>query len=57
MATAAATAVPRTFSASAVIRGYHVYQRIWKPHVEKKATMVREPGNEHDPFVVTVLED
>ena len=29
-------------------RGYHVYQRIWTPHVGEKATTVRKPGNEHD---------
>ena len=25
-----------------------MYQRIWMPHVGEKATMVREPGNEHN---------
>ena len=57
MATATATAVPRSFSASGVIQGYHVYQRIWTPHVGEKPTTVREPGNEHDWFAVAVLED
>ena len=56
-AVATATAVPHSFSASGVIRGYHVYQRIWTPHVREKATMVREPGNEHDRFTVAVFED
>ena len=41
MATATATAVPRSFSASGLIQGYHVYQRIWTPHVGEKATMIR----------------
>ena len=42
----------RSFSVSGVIRGYDVYQlRIWMPHVGEKATMVREPGNEHDQSV------
>ena len=43
-----------------VIRGYHVYRRIWMPHrahVGEKATMVRESGNEHNQFAVAVLED
>ena len=31
--------------------------RIWTPRVGEKATMVREPGNEHDRFAVAVLED
>ena len=47
-AMAITTAVPCSFSASGIIRGYHVYQRIWTPHVGEKATKVREPGNEHD---------
>ena len=28
------------------VRGYHVYQRIWAPHIGEKATTVREPDNE-----------
>ena len=44
-------------SASGVIRGYHVYQTMWTPHVGEKATIVRESGNEHDQFTVAVLED
>ena len=28
-------AVPRLFSASGLIQGYHVYQRIWTPHRRK----------------------
>ena len=57
MATATATAVSCSFSASGVIQGYHVYQRIWTSHVGEKATMVKEPGNEHNRFAVAVLED
>ena len=54
---ATATAVPESFTASGVIRRYHVYQRIWTPHVGEKATMVRDSGNEHDQFAVVLLED
>jgi len=57
MTMATETAVPRSFSASGIIQGYHVYQRIRTPHVREKATTVREPGNEHDRFAVAVLED
>ena len=57
MVTATATAVPRSFSVSGVIRGYHVYQRIWMRHVGEKATTVEKSGNEHDQFAVAVLED
>ena len=31
-----------------VIRGYHVNQTIWTPHVGEKATMIKEPGNKHN---------
>ena len=57
MATATATAVPRSFTASGVIRGYHVYQRIWTRHVGEKVTTVRKSGNKNDQFAVAVLED
>ena len=57
MATATATAVPHSFSASGVIRGYHVYQRIWTRHVGEKVTTVRKSGNKNDQFAVVVLED
>ena len=54
---ATTTAVPHSFSASGVIRGYHVYQRTWTPLVREKATMVQEPGKEYDRFAVAVFED
>ena len=57
MATTTETAVQHSFSASGVIQGYHMYQRIWTPCVGQKATTVREPGNERDQFAVAVLED
>ena len=43
----------RSFSASGIIRGYHVYNM----DTSEKATMVREPGNEHDRVAVAVLKD
>ena len=57
MATATETADQHSFAVPGVIRGYHMYQRIWMPHIGEKATTVREPGNEHDRFAVAVLED
>ena len=54
MTTATGTVVPRSVSASGVIKEY---QRIWTPHVGEKATTVRESGNERDRFAVAVLED
>ena len=46
-----------SFSAPDIIRGYHVYQRIWTPFIGEKAATASEPGNEHDPYAVVVLED
>ena len=45
------------FSLPGIIRGSHVYQRIWTPFVGERATTVREPDNEHDRYAVAVLED
>jgi len=52
---ATATAVLHSFSAFVVIRGYHVYQRIWTPHAGEKATTVREPGNDQDQSASNVV--
>jgi len=46
-----------SLSVASVIRGYHMYQRIWMPTVGEKATTVRELGNEHDRCAIAVLED
>ena len=45
------------FSVPGVIRGYHVYQRMWTPFIGEKATTAREPGNQYDRYAVAVLED
>jgi len=45
------------FSVPGIVRGYHVYQRIWTPFVGERATTVREPDNEHDRYAVAMLED
>ena len=55
--TMATTEEMNSFSVPGIICGYHVYQRIWTPFVGEKATTAREPGNQHDPYVVAVLED
>ena len=39
---------PRSFSASEVIRGYHVCIKEYGRLVGEKPTTVRVPGNEHD---------
>ena len=48
------TGMDCAFSVPRVIRGY---QRIWTPFIGEKATMAREPGNQHDRYTVAVLED
>jgi len=45
------------FSVPGIVRGYHVYQRIWTLFVGERATTIREPDNEHDRYAVAVLED
>ena len=39
------------------ISQYHIYQRIWMPHVGEKVTTVKEPGNEHGWFAVEFAID
>ena len=41
----------------AVVRGYHVYQRIWTPFVGEKANTTLEVTNVHDRYAIAVLED
>ncbi len=45
------------FDIVTVIRGYHVYQRIWTPFVGETATIASEINNAHDQYAITVLED
>ena len=55
---ATTTAVPRTFLFS--VWGHPRITHVSKntdTSCRRKATMVREPGNEHDRFAVAVLED
>ena len=54
---ATARAATHSFSVCSIIRGYHVYQRIWSPYVGEKAMTVREPENEQDHYAVAVLEE
>lgn len=39
----------------AVIRGYHVYKTIWDARLGQFLSCKQEPGNIHDPYVVSVL--
>ena len=34
------------------VRGYHVYQAVWKPFIEQELEFHQEPSNPHDMFAV-----
>ena len=42
------------FSFAAAIRGYHVYQRVWLPHLGQRLKAGRELGNTEDRFAIAV---
>ena len=44
-------------SVESVIRGHHIYKRIWRPLVGEVLTLEREEGNTHDRFAVCLLKD
>ena len=39
-----------------VIRGHHVYKRIWTPRLEEQLTLAPESDNDHDRRAVAVLK-
>ena len=39
-----------------VIRGHHIYKRIWQPLVGEVLTLEQE-GNTHDRFAISLLKD
>ena len=39
-----------------VIRGHHVYKRIWAPHLGEQLTLAPESDNDHDRRAVAVLK-
>ena len=44
-----------TFSIEAMVRGYHVYQKIWDAALGEQLSCSRETGNRQDPFAVAVV--
>ena len=42
------------FSFAAAVRGYHVYRRVWLPHIGQRLKAGRELGNAEDHFAITV---
>ena len=41
------------FSSDCVIRGHHIYKRVWTPSVGETVQLELEEENEHDNFAVT----
>ena len=44
------------FSFTAAIRGFHVYRRVWLPHLGQRLSAEREHGNVDDRFAIAVRE-
>ena len=40
-----------------VVRGHHVYKRVWKPAIGEQLKLIREECNEHDPRAVAIVKD
>ena len=45
------------FCKESVVRGHHVFKRIWTPVVGEVLTVAREAGNTEDRFAVAVTKD
>ena len=44
------------FSFTVAVTGFHVYRRVWLPHIGQCLSAEREHGNAEDRFVITVRE-
>ena len=44
------------FSLTAAVRGFHVYRRVWSPHLGQCLSAEREHGNAEDRFAIAVRE-
>ena len=45
------------FSVNSMVRGYHVYQEVWEVHIDEVLPCVKEAGNRHYPYAITVKKD
>ena len=45
------------FSFTAAVRGFHIYRRVWLPHIRQRLSAEREHGNVEDRFAIAVRED
>ena len=44
------------FSFTAAVTGFHVYRRVWLPHLGQRLSAEREHGNAEDRFAIAVRE-
>ena len=44
------------FSFTAAVIGFHVYHRVWLPHLGQRLSTEKEHGNAEDRFVIPVRE-
>ena len=45
------------FSVQAMVRGYHIYQKIWDAAFDGELLHCkRQPGNPHDPSAIAVMK-
>ena len=44
------------FSFTAAVRGFHVYHRVWLPHVGQCLSAEKEHGNAEDHFAIAITE-
>ena len=49
--------VSTDFSFDSVIRGHHIYKKVWTPSVGEVLLLVKEEGNEHSRFAVSMMKD
>ena len=52
----ASTAEDAVYLHERVVRGHHIYKRVWSPTIGEVLQLSREEGNEHDRFAVCLLK-
>ena len=45
------------YTMESVIRGHHVYKRIWQPRLGEQLALEREDGNSSDRHAISVMKD
>ena len=46
-----------SFKFKSVIRGFHVYQKVWEPQLNEELHCLLEPANEYDKNAVAIVRD